>query len=63
MLFFFLFCLIFLCAHFFVVKNFKKAKIFLVGCFLFFFCFMHLDSPLISQVAFMDLIHCVLECS
>jgi hypothetical protein len=53
----------FFCVHFFVVKNFKKTKIFLVGSFLFFFCIMHLDSPLNSHVVFMDLIPCVLECS
>jgi hypothetical protein len=40
--------------HFFVVKNFKKTKIFLVGCFLFFFRLVHLDSPLFSHVAIMD---------
>jgi hypothetical protein len=54
-----------LCAFFFflLLKIFKKTKICLVSCFSFFFCLMHLDSPLNSHVVFMDLISCVLECS
>jgi hypothetical protein len=73
MLSLFLFCLTF-CVHFFfcfvfVVKKskknqkIKKTKICLVRCFSFFFCLMHLDGPLNSHVAFVDLIPCVLECS
>jgi hypothetical protein len=66
----FCFCFVkfLLCAFFFFfvkkkIQKFKKTKICLVSCFSFFLCLMHLDSPLNSHVAFMDLIPCVLECS
>jgi hypothetical protein len=37
-----------------LLKIFKKTKICLVSCFSFFFCLMHLDSPLNSHVSFMN---------
>jgi hypothetical protein len=58
---FVLFNFFFVCI--FLLLKILKRQIFLVGSFLFFFCIMHLDSPLNSHVVFMDLIPCVLECS
>jgi hypothetical protein len=64
-IFVYVYVFFFFFVHFFLwlLKIFKKTKICLVSCFSFFLCLMHLDCPLNSHVAFMDLIPCILECS
>jgi hypothetical protein len=60
---FYIFLLFSFFFFFFLLKISKRQKYFYLVVFFSFFFRMHLDSPLISYVPFMDLIPCILECS